>query len=161
VPAKAKLTGEQVKRIRRRVRAGQRPIDLADEFGVNRKTIRRRLDAMERAEAERAERIAAKRLRSQAARERRKLLDRERDAGLPARDRKNTGPGSQPDGRLPQKARVHDPLSEWLDTRKNLSGSAFAEARGLVRVRNPEGTVFTWRDRSEIDALLEAGWLLA
>ncbi len=32
-------------RIRRRVRAGGRQTDLADKFGVNRKTIRRRLDA--------------------------------------------------------------------------------------------------------------------
>jgi len=38
---------------------------------------------------------------------------------------------------------------------------AFAEARGFIRVRNPEGTVCAWRERSEIDALLEAGWLLA
>jgi hypothetical protein len=48
MPAKLKLTNEQVRRIRRRVRAGERVIDLADEFGVNRKTIRRRLDALER-----------------------------------------------------------------------------------------------------------------
>ena len=32
MPAKLKLTDEQVKRIRRRVRAGERVIDLADEF---------------------------------------------------------------------------------------------------------------------------------
>jgi hypothetical protein len=32
VPAKLKLTDEQVKRIRRRVRAGERQTDLADEF---------------------------------------------------------------------------------------------------------------------------------
>jgi hypothetical protein len=114
------------------------------------------------AETERAQRIAAKRLRSQAARERRQLLDRERDAGLSAKDRENAGSGSQPVGRLPrERARVHDPYREWLDTLKNLSGRALAEARGLVRVRNPEGTVCTWRERSEIDALLEAGWLLA
>ena len=61
------------------VRAGERQTDLADEFGVDRKTIRRRLDALERADTERAERIAAKRLRNQAARERRKLLDRENE----------------------------------------------------------------------------------
>jgi hypothetical protein len=160
VPAKLKLRDDQVKRIRRRVRAGERVIDLADEFGVNRKTIRRRLDALERAERERAERIAAKRLRSQAARERRKLLARERVAGLPARDGRNAASGSQPDGR-PRKARVHEPLHEWLDTPKNLSGRALAEARGLVRVRNPEGTVRKWCERSEVDPLLEAGWRLA
>jgi hypothetical protein len=38
---------------------------------------------------------------------------------------------------------------------------AFAEARGFIRVRNPEGTLCAWHERSEIDALLEAGWLLA
>jgi hypothetical protein len=31
------LSDEQIKKIRRRVRAGARLIDLADEFGVNRK----------------------------------------------------------------------------------------------------------------------------
>jgi len=35
------------------------------------------------------------------------------------------------------------------------------EALGLVRVRNPEGTISKWCERSEVDALLEAGWLLA
>ena len=35
------------------------------------------------------------------------------------------------------------------------------DAHGLVRVRNPEGTVCVWREHSEIDALLEAGWQLA
>lgn len=45
---------EQVKEIGRRLRAGTRMIDLAAEYGVNRKTIRRRLDALERLEAERA-----------------------------------------------------------------------------------------------------------
>jgi hypothetical protein len=39
VAAKLKLTDEQVKRIRRRVRAGERVIDLADEFDVDRKTV--------------------------------------------------------------------------------------------------------------------------
>jgi predicted ArsR family transcriptional regulator len=66
--AELKLTDEDVKRIRRRVRAGERQTDLADKFGVNRKTIRRRLDALERVASERAQRIAAKRLRIQAAR---------------------------------------------------------------------------------------------
>jgi DNA-binding GntR family transcriptional regulator len=54
VPSRAKLTDEQVKKIRRRVRAGARLTDLAAEYEVNRKTIRRRLDALELAEAERA-----------------------------------------------------------------------------------------------------------
>jgi hypothetical protein len=61
VPAKAKLSEEQVKTIRRRVRAGARLTDLALEYGVDRKTIRRRLDALERAERERAQQRAARR----------------------------------------------------------------------------------------------------
>ena len=76
--AQAKLSDEQVKRIRRRARSGEHLTELAHEFGVNRKTIRRRIDALERAETERAERIAAKRRRSQAARQRQKLLERGR-----------------------------------------------------------------------------------
>jgi len=82
VAAPAKLTDADVKRIRRRVRAGEQQTQLADQYGVDRKTIRRRLDALERAETERAQRIAENRLRRQAAREKRKLLERERDAGV-------------------------------------------------------------------------------
>lgn len=127
-------------------------IDLADEFAVNRKTIRRRLDDLERAETERAQRIAATRLRGQAARERRMLLDRERGAGLSASERVNTA-GGQPHRRLPREtARVRDPFTEWLDTPKNLSSRALAEASGLVYVGNPEGTLRLWCERSEIDA---------
>jgi DeoR/GlpR family transcriptional regulator of sugar metabolism len=77
-----KLTDEDIKRIRRRVRAGEHITDLADEYGVDRKTIRRRLDALEHAEAERAMQIAEKRLRRQAAREKRKLVEREHHAGV-------------------------------------------------------------------------------
>ena len=61
MPAKPKLTDEQVKKIRRRVRKGERLTDLATEYGVNRKTIRRRLDGLELADLERARRTAAKR----------------------------------------------------------------------------------------------------
>ena len=61
VPANAKLSEEQVKKIRRRVRAGARVTDIAAEYGVNRKTIRRRLDAAELAESERAQQTAARR----------------------------------------------------------------------------------------------------
>jgi hypothetical protein len=53
------LSDAQVKN-RRRVRAGERQSELAAEYDVNRKTIRRRLDAAERAEAERHLRTAAK-----------------------------------------------------------------------------------------------------
>src|SRR5947199_2268002 len=59
--AKAKLRDEQVKKIRRRVHAGERITDLTVEYDVNRKTIRRRLDALELADAERARRTAARR----------------------------------------------------------------------------------------------------
>jgi hypothetical protein len=52
VPATAKLTDAEVKKIRRRVRAGAGRSELAREYGVNRKTIKRRLDALELAEAE-------------------------------------------------------------------------------------------------------------
>src|SRR5712691_7187969 len=85
VAARAKLTDADVKRIRRRIRAGEQQLTIAREFGVNRKTIRRRLDELERAETERAERIAEKRLRRQAAREKRKLFERARDAGVSPR----------------------------------------------------------------------------
>lgn len=81
----AKLTNSEVKRIRRRVRAGEHQTDLADEFGVNRKTIRRRLNALESVETERAERIAERRLRRQAEREKRKLLEREGRPGFASR----------------------------------------------------------------------------
>ena len=47
-----KLSEADVKRIRRRVRAGEHQIDIAPEFGVNRKTIGRRLAALQRAETE-------------------------------------------------------------------------------------------------------------
>ena len=93
VAAKLKLTDEQVKRIRRRVRAGELVIDLADEFDVDRKTIWRRLGDLERAETERTQRIAATRLRRQAARERRMLLERERAAGPSSSDRLTTPRG--------------------------------------------------------------------
>ena len=56
MPAKAKLSDAQVKKIRRRVRAGASRTELATEYGVNRKTIWRHLDALELAEAERAQR---------------------------------------------------------------------------------------------------------
>jgi hypothetical protein len=44
---------EQVKKIRRRVRDGLRLTDHALEYQAKRKTLRRRIDALERAEAER------------------------------------------------------------------------------------------------------------
>ena len=68
MPAPQKLTDVDVKLIRRRLRRGERITDLATEFGVNHKTIRRRLDALEQAEAQEQRRKAAKRLRRQAGR---------------------------------------------------------------------------------------------
>jgi transposase len=79
VAAPAKLTDAAVKQIRRRMGKGEYQTDLAKEFGVNRKTIRRRVDALERAQAELDARRADNRVRRQAAREKRKLLERERE----------------------------------------------------------------------------------
>jgi len=79
VAPQPKLSDAEVKQIRRRVRAGAHQTDLAREYGVNRKTIWRRIAELERVEAERAERLAAKRLRWQARRERQKLRDREHE----------------------------------------------------------------------------------
>ncbi len=155
MPAHAKLSQEQVKQIRRRFRAGEHLSELAVEYRVNRKTLRRRLDALELAEAEREARIAAKRLRPQAERERRALRERERAAAASTR--------SDPVVRIGERGRARrlSAYAQWLETPKNLSGRALAEARGLVRVRNPEGTVCRWRERADVDAMLEAGWLLA
>jgi hypothetical protein len=155
VAAPAKLTEADVKRIRQRVRTGEHQTALADEFGVSRKTIRRRLDALELAETEQAERIAKRRLRRQAAREKRKLLDSEQSSSLPSpieHRTLSTRPG--------RRARVPDPYFEWLDRRKNLSGRALADARGLVRVRNFDDTRRVWVERADVDALLDDGWLL-
>ena len=159
MPARRKLSDEQVKQIDRRVRRGEDLTDLAVEFGVNRKTIWRRRSVLELEEAEREARIAAKRLRRQAERERRRLRERERASSALSSIRSDRETG----GRIGARGgpRRLSPYEQWLETPKNLSRRAFAEARGLVRVRNPEGTLCGWRERAEIDALLEAGWLLA
>jgi DNA-binding XRE family transcriptional regulator len=156
VAAPSKLTHADVKLIRRRVRAGEHQTDLAEEFGVDRKTIRRRLDELEKAEAEWAERVAANRLRRQAAREKRKLLEREQGAGVfPSIEIRGS---SRPT--VQRRTPIANPYYEWLDRRKNLTGRAAAEARGHVRVRNADSTVRKWVERSEVEALLETGWLL-
>jgi hypothetical protein len=156
VAARAKLTDADVKRIRRRVRAGEYQTAIAEEFGVDRKTIRRRLDALERAERARAERLAETRLRRQGAREKRKLRERERDGGgSPASEPTRSG------GRPPQqRTSARTPYQEWLARPKNLSGRALSEALGLVRVRLPDGSIRTWVEREQVEALLDAGWLL-
>jgi len=58
------------------------------------------------------------------------------------------------------KPAVSDPFFEWLDTPKNLSGRARTEASGLVRIQSLDGTRRVWRERSEVEALLDEGWLL-
>lgn len=150
-----KLTDEDLKRIRRRVRAGERQTDLADEFGVDRKTIRRRLDALEHAEAERAEQVAENRLRRQAAREKRKLVEREHHGAVPSNE------VAQSNGRSSRKRkRVADPYLDWLDKPKNLSGRALSEAAGLVRFRLPDGSSRRYFERADVEARLDEGWLL-
>lgn len=155
--ARPKLSDADVKRIRRRVRAGAHRTDLADEYGVNRKTIWRRLAELERAEKEHAERLAAKRLRWQAKRERRKLHEREQGGGLSALTQYGRPRGSPP---ARQQTRRRDPHHAWLDRPKNLSGRALSEASGLVRVRKPDGTIRKWVERSEVEAMFDAGWVL-
>jgi hypothetical protein len=155
----AKLTDADLKRIRRRVRAGEQQTDLADEFGVNRKTIRRRLDALERVETERAQRIAEKRLARQAAGEKRKLLERERSPGLDAGVSPPLDPDRSSDS-VGRRIRVANPFFDWLDRRKNLSGRALSEANGFVRIRLPDGSIRKGVEREEVDAWLDRGWLL-
>jgi hypothetical protein len=150
-----KLTDEDLKRIRRRVRAGEHQTDLADEFGVDRKTIRRRLDALEHAEAARAEQVAETRIRRQAAHEKRKLLGRERGGAGPSTS------VAQANGRSSRKRkRVADPYLDWLDKRKNLSRRALSEASGLVRLRLPDGSGRRYVERPDVEARLDEGWLL-
>lgn len=149
-----KLSGQDVKRIRRRINGGAYLTDVAREFGVNRKTIRRRLDALERAETERARRLAAKRVARRAAEEKLKLLEREGDSS-PAM---SVEPTRRIERAVPQ--RKSDPYLEWLDAPKNVSGRARAEATGLVRVCNPDNTRRVWVERSEVEALLDDGWRL-
>jgi hypothetical protein len=36
-----------------------------------------------------------------------------------------------------------------------------AAASGLTRIRNADGTVHTWAEREDVEALLDAGWVLA
>lgn len=151
-----KLSDTDVKRIRRRVRAGAQQIDLAEEYGVNRKTIWRRLAELERAEKQHAERLAAKRLRWQAERERRKLreLDREGDGVATTAP---TPPGTHPSQR---RRLAHDPYIQWLDQPKNLSGRTLSEATGLVRVCLPDGSIRKAVERDAVEALFDEGWIL-
>ena len=152
VAAPAKLTEADVKQIRRRIRRGEHQTELAAEFGVNRKTIRRRVCALDSAEREQAEQAERRRLHRQAQREKRKLLEHERAVG-----------GSPAVGDLPRaralvrSERRRDPYHEWLDRRKNLSGRALSEANGFVRLAR--GGERRWVERSDVDSYFDAGWV--
>jgi hypothetical protein len=154
VAAPAKLTDVDVKQIRRRVRRGEHQTALAAEFGVNRKTIRRRLAALDSAEREQAERTVKRRLDRQAAREKRRL--RERPQALAKSLAANDSESSvRPSVRSVQ---PRDPFYGWLDRPKNLSGRALAEANGLVRLAR--GAERRWVERSDVDIYFDAGWML-
>jgi hypothetical protein len=154
VAAPAKLTDADVKQIRRRVRRGEHQTELAADFGVNRKTIRRRLDALDSAEREQAERTAKRRLDRQAAREKRMLLERPR-ALAKSLAAKDSEPSVRPSVRS---VRPRDPFYGWLDRPKNLSGRALAEANGFVRLAR--GAERRWVERSDVDVYFDAGWML-
>jgi transposase len=149
VAAPAKLTDAAVKQIRRRMGKGEYQTDLAKEFGVNRKTIRRRVDALERAQAELDARRAANRVRRQAAREKRKLLEREREGAVPPIH-------TNPVNRQPRR----DAYSDWLDRPKNLTGRELAEATGLVRICLPDLSIRKAVERETVEAWLDQGWVL-
>lgn len=153
-----KLTDTQVKAIRRRIGKGEQRIDLPLEFGVDRKTIYRRVGELERDEMEEAERVAVKRRRNQARRERGKLLDRENANAVPpplAERRPVKRAAPNPSGRL------SDDYASWLDTLKNLSNRGLVNSWGGIRLCNPEGTVQKWVKRQDVDALIDEGWTLA
>ena len=122
-----KLSDGDVRQLRRRIDAGESQTALAQEFGVDRKTIRRRVDLLCAAETAKAERLASKRLRRHSTREKLRLLERDASyaSAVPVERREYTE----------VKPRMTDPFFEWLDTQTNLLGRAFAEAGGLVRVR--------------------------
>jgi hypothetical protein len=143
-----KLTDEDLKRTRLRVRAGEHQTHLADEFCVDRKTIRRRLDALEHAEAERAEQVAEKRLRRQAARDKREWVGRASEVA------QASGNSSQ------EIKRLSDPHSACLDRQKSLSGRALSEAAELVHRRRPDGSSRRLVERADVEARLDEGRLL-
>jgi hypothetical protein len=129
MPAKAKLTDAQVKRIRRQVRAGALQSELAVDYGVNRKTIRRRLDALERTAAERTRSAEQRRLqRLERRAEAAARSEQARPLGAPeaaARSvqRDDGGPaaavtvrGRRADGRMLRREREFS-YTDWLDER--------------------------------------------
>ena len=153
--AKRKLADQQLKTIRRRFNKGEYLGALALAYGVNRKTLRRRLDALAQAEVERAQRIVAKRLGRQTAAEGQKLTSNPRDR-VPCAGRRRAAGRSLA---AQQPARTRDPRRDWLERPTNLSGRA--NASGLVRVGNPDGSVRQSVERSQLDGLLAQGWTLA
>jgi hypothetical protein len=145
-------------KIRRRVRAGEQQTDIAREYGVNRKTIRRRLDEVEEAKAMAAERVAASRLRRQAAREKQKL--RERDQAAAAVSATDTRTSREPS----RSRRIHreDPYYlEWLDRPKGITWREAVRVRGDVRMKNADATITKWVEPDDVEALIDAGWVLA
>jgi hypothetical protein len=128
---------------------------IACELGCERSSVRRararpltrgliaagleRQTRREQAQFERADR----RRRRQAA-----LAQAEREAAQPAsadRSAATADTGGSGQGERPQTPAV-------------LSGRAWAEAQGLVRLRNPEGTLTVWREKAKADILINAGW---
>lgn len=101
--------------------------------------------------------MAAKRLGRQAARERRKLRERDNNQRPSQKDA-----GRETERSLPTElARGLDPYRAWLDSPKNPSSRGLAAASGLVCVRNRDGTIHAWVERSEVDDMLDQGWTLA
>jgi hypothetical protein len=118
MPARKKLSEAQVKKIRRRLRAGARLSALAEQEGVNRKTVRRRLDALELAEAERARGTAARQANGTKGSPGPGSpgLERAREPKRSAADPASAASRPSPGGRSPRRER---PLSYagWLDER--------------------------------------------
>ena len=127
---------------------------LALAHKVDRKTLRRRLDALAHAEAERAQRIAATRLRRQAAAERQtppttraSAPAAHEHAGRAADQAQPLQPTAAPDPQPDRREQVKEPLRP-----RRLSPS------GLVRVGNPDGSIQQWVEPALVDDLLEQGW---
>ena len=154
MPAPRKLTDADVVKIRRRVESGEQLSVLAEEFGVDRKTVRRRLDALELAEREEAERKPRNRLKRQIARERRKLEQRDREVAA------NTVKAAVTERERGRRSTKSNPYYDWLDTRRNLGGRAYTEATGLVRIRTPDGKNRLWVERADVEQRIEEGWIL-
>jgi hypothetical protein len=139
------------------VRAGEHQTDLATEYGVNRKTIRRRLDELEEVDAMAAERVAAGRQRRQAAREKRKLLERGQAAAAVSATDTRTSRGPSPSRRI----RGVDPhYLEWLERPKNMTWREAVSARGDLRMKSADSKITKWVEREQVEALIDEGWAL-